>query len=233
MNLPMVSIISIRAMRRKQVSDPNLIQLSIFDIRPRKTKSPARSIEDMIRTCCACEKPFRAKQVSQRTCSLSCAAKAGKGAKANQAALEKMGLKKWSGAELEKLIELVGEFPFPDLYKAFTAWAEQNGFPIRSECTVKRRISILGFSRKPSFNHWTTGQLAGLLQINPVRVSRWIRKGWLKARKVDGAFLAISAVDFAEFYHQYQSRIKPLNPAAVEAILRKTRSHFYDRFEVF
>ncbi len=177
----------------------------------------------MIKVCPACQKPFLAKKAKQQSCSLSCAASLGKAQKASHASLAKFEKVLWSSAECEQLAKLAGEMPFPELYQCFSSWAKENNFPVRSEITVKRRISILGLSRKPIFDNWTPSELAKLLQTKEINVYRWIKKGWLKARKVQDAFWAVSATDFAEFCLNHPKQTKLLNPFVLHLIKDKAK----------
>jgi len=90
----------------------------------------------------------------------------------------KMGAK-WSEAEHEFLIGLLGEFPIPMAVQRYNQWATRNGFQWRTQSALRHRAHELGYSATSTGEWVTAHSVEKMLGIGKGVVSKWVARGWL------------------------------------------------------
>lgn len=152
------------------------------------------------RICPHCEKHFELvtkNGIYQRIhCSRSCAAKS--------TLSSRVGAQEWKKEEDVFLLSLVGKYQRLQIIEMWNDIATENGWPTRTEESVKihydRLCQKFKISRKSPTDNWTLRELARRLDIPPDRVERWIELG-LKYKTV-GKFsrlMSISRKNFKAF----------------------------------
>lgn len=89
----------------------------------------------------------------------------------------------WTDTEDEILRSMAGDTPWAFLPAAYRRWAKSQGLPYRSDAALSKRLVHHKCSRMPCGSWFTARGLAGLLEIDPKTVRRWVRSGWLPATK--------------------------------------------------
>jgi hypothetical protein len=93
-----------------------------------------------------------------------------------------MGHRHWSDEELEILMSLCGDMPWPMVTPAYNSQAKGRGYIERSETALRRKCDGLGLQRRSTGEWVTTGFVAQLMDVSNSTVQRWIANGWLKTR---------------------------------------------------
>ena len=94
----------------------------------------------------------------------------------------------WSQPEIDHLLELAGDLPFPMLCRRFNRMAALQGWPSRSPGSIRTAI-YRNQGSSYSVGEWITVAQAGLmLNGSSAMVRHWVRRGWLPAR----TFTAVS-----------------------------------------
>lgn len=90
---------------------------------------------------------------------------------------------RWTPAELNQLLSLVGDYPTVLIVARYRAWAKRRGYPERSAVAIDRRIRMGNASREPVGVWIQTGTLTQLLGVSYTTVDRWVRRGYVCAHK--------------------------------------------------
>ena len=88
-----------------------------------------------------------------------------------------MASKLWSPAELEMLLSLLGDLPWPMVVKTYNEWATRHGYLERTELGMRRKVEQHRLSRRPVGNYVTTGFVSKLLGVSHETPLRWLREG--------------------------------------------------------
>jgi hypothetical protein len=89
----------------------------------------------------------------------------------------------WTDEQKNYLLEIVGTDQLPQVMTKFRSHAKRHGWPERTDAAIKYALYGVAASARPEDDGWTAWGLAELLDIDPYRVSRWIRKGFLNTQK--------------------------------------------------
>lgn len=86
---------------------------------------------------------------------------------------------RWTAAEVDKLQELAGDYPWPAVPARFNVWARRNGLPERTELALCHRCEVEGFSRVCTGSFISTGAIRALTGAGWLTIQRWINTGEL------------------------------------------------------
>lgn len=103
----------------------------------------------------------------------------------------------WSDAEVQQLLELAGDMPFPLVQQQFNYWATKNGLPHRSRDSLAKKLNGLGGSRQPVGQWVGTGDVAKMLGKNKSTIQLWVRAGYVRRHKA-GPFSSIRRADLVK-----------------------------------
>lgn len=82
----------------------------------------------------------------------------------------------WTPPEDDMLTELVGDVPWPFVYRRYNAWAVRNGHSARSEDSLSCRCQDLNLKRPPIGEWVTTGHIQRTLRISENRIRVWLER---------------------------------------------------------
>lgn len=91
--------------------------------------------------------------------------------------------KRWTPAEINHLLSLVGDYPTALIVHHYQVWSALRGFPQRSDVAIDRRLRLEGVDREPIGVWIQTGTLTGLLGVSYTTVDRWVHRGYIRAHK--------------------------------------------------
>lgn len=92
-----------------------------------------------------------------------------------------MANKRWTEPELEMLLSLLGDMPWPMVVGHYNGWAERKGYVRRTELGMRRKVEEHRISRRPVGAWITTGLISQLLGVSQETPLRWLREGWISS----------------------------------------------------
>lgn len=115
----------------------------------------------------------------------------------------------WTEQEIAKFEQLVETWPMLELAALLN----------RSEVSLYNKASELGYSLQPTLDNYSFQRLADALRCSRATVTRWVRRGYLRARKVSERRWAIRSEDFASFYQNYPEKLVPYDPEVIRWLI--------------
>ncbi|MEB3320143.1 MAG: hypothetical protein VKI63_04300, partial [Cyanobium sp.] len=82
----------------------------------------------------------------------------------------------WSQPEVDRLVELVGDFPWPDVVSRYNKWARATGHPVRSSNALTCKANRLGAARIPVGRWITLALIHNTLGISHNCPARWVKR---------------------------------------------------------
>lgn len=79
----------------------------------------------------------------------------------------------WTPAEVESLLQLAGDVPYPVLSRCYNMWARRHGFPRRTPKAVVVKAQKCGATFTAVGSWLTTGGVARILGVRPSTVESW------------------------------------------------------------
>lgn len=89
--------------------------------------------------------------------------------------------KRWTDQELEILLSMLGDMPWPMVVTKYNAWAISQGYPERTELGMRRKVEGRRISRRPVGAWITTGLISQLLGVSQETPLRWLRDGYIRS----------------------------------------------------
>ena len=89
----------------------------------------------------------------------------------------------WTRTERAVLASFVGDYPWSLAIAHYRLWAQQNGFPERTDLALRLNCEARQISRRAQGSYLSTGLIVRALGIGWPVVQRWIQKGWLKPHR--------------------------------------------------
>lgn len=83
-------------------------------------------------------------------------------------------MKAWSKNEDSALALAAGDAPWPLVATAYNQWAAKNGYPVRSDMALMKRVEIRGWRRRAEGAWLTTGIIAKTLGLSYRGPEYWI-----------------------------------------------------------
>lgn len=87
--------------------------------------------------------------------------------------------RRYSPDEIENLERLVGEIPLGLLVRRHNAWAQQNGYPARTERAVHQFLKQRGLAIEPIGEFVRTSAILDALRCSQNVVEGWVARGWI------------------------------------------------------
>lgn len=94
-----------------------------------------------------------------------------------------MASKRWTPPELEALLSLLGDVPWPLVVERHNDWAKAHGYPERTELAMRQRVQQHRISRRPVGTWITTGLVCELLGVSGETPRRWLEDGYIPSMR--------------------------------------------------
>lgn len=134
--------------------------------------------------------------------------------------VRKTDRRQWSEAETNKLQELAGDYTIHDVVKRYNAWAVIEGYPRRTQSSIRQRAYRTQTSLKPRFETMTMRGLSQTIGISVQTVYGWYRKGWIKgSQKGEFREIYVTVEDFKAFAQKYPKYIRNVDPLTLKSML--------------
>ncbi|MCC5660344.1 hypothetical protein LC608_25875 [Nostoc sp. XA010] len=89
----------------------------------------------------------------------------------------------------------------------------------RTPIAIYLKLNSLGYSARPTLDNYSCKEIAQVLQLNFSTVTRWVKRGWLKATKRSARHYQIRRLHLKQFFENPPQSIKKRIAALdVEAI---------------
>lgn len=133
-----------------------------------------------------------------------------------------MNGKPWTQPELEYLLELAGDQPFPMLCRMYNRMAGKQGWPMRTPSGLSTAIYRYGSQRYTTGEWITINQANTMLNASDGMVRHWIKRGWITPRsysKSIKAFHYISRTDLRRLARERPQLFAGQSEATLTAVL--------------
>ncbi|MBC1221092.1 helix-turn-helix domain-containing protein [Nostoc sp. UCD121] len=127
---------------------------------------------------------------------------------------------KWTGEELI-IIETKAEIY---TIKQIASILKRRGYQ-RTPFAIYLKLNNLGYSARPTLDNYSCKEIAQVLQLNFSTVTRWVKRGWLKATRRSARHYQIRKWDLKQFFdnppQSIKKRIAALDVEAINYLLGK------------
>ena len=125
---------------------------------------------------------------------------------------------KWSDEELA-IIEVKAEIY---TIKQIGSSLKRRGFS-RTPVAIYLKLNSLGYSARPTLDNYSCQEIAQVLQLNFSTVTRWVKRGWLKATRRSARHYQIRRWHLKQFFdnppQSIKKRIAALDVEAINYLL--------------
>lgn len=125
---------------------------------------------------------------------------------------------KWTDEELA-IIEAKAEVY---TVKQIASILKRRGY-YRTPVAIFLKLNSLGYSVRPTLDNYSCQEIAQVLQLNFSTVTRWVKRGWLKATKRSARHYQIRRWHLKQFFdnppQSIKKRITSLDPEAINYLL--------------
>ncbi|MBD2468828.1 hypothetical protein H6G90_14415 [Nostoc sp. FACHB-145] len=93
----------------------------------------------------------------------------------------------------------------------------------RTVSAVKSKMQSLGYSTRPTLDNYSCREIAKNLRLHSNTVARWVRLGWLKAKKRSVSCYQVKSRDLKQFFKNpplsIKKRIAAIDPQVVRYLV--------------
>ncbi|MHC5770586.1 MAG: MerR family transcriptional regulator [Nostoc sp.] len=125
---------------------------------------------------------------------------------------------KWTDEELT-IIEAKAEVY---TVKQIASILKRRGYQ-RTPVAIYLKLNNLGYSARPTLDNYSCQEIAQVLQLNFSTVTRWVKRGWLKATRRSARHYQVRKWHLKQFFENppqsIKKRITSLDPEAINYLL--------------
>ncbi|MFW9259856.1 MULTISPECIES: helix-turn-helix domain-containing protein [unclassified Nostoc] len=125
---------------------------------------------------------------------------------------------KWTDEELA-IIEAKAEVY---TIKQISSILKRRGYQ-RTPIAIYLKLNSLGYSARPTLDNYSCQEIAQVLQLNFSTVTRWVKRGWLKATRRSARHYQIRRWHLKQFFENppqsIKKRIAALDTEAINYLL--------------
>lgn len=125
---------------------------------------------------------------------------------------------RWTKEELATLEEMAEMFTVKQI--AFRL--KRRGY-YRTELAIACKLYALGYSTRPTLDNYSCSEIAKNLCLHPTTITKWVRQGWLKAKKRSVHCYQVRSQDLKQFFQNppasIRKRIAAIDPQVISYLV--------------
>ncbi|MBD2504665.1 MerR family transcriptional regulator [Anabaena azotica] len=126
--------------------------------------------------------------------------------------------RRWTEAELITLEQMAETYTVKQI--AFRL--KRRGY-YRSELAITYKLYTLGYSTRPTLDNYSCREIAKNLCLHPTTITKWVRQGWLKAKKRSIHCYQVRSKDLKRFFQNppasIRKRIAAIDPQVISYLV--------------
>jgi hypothetical protein len=125
---------------------------------------------------------------------------------------------RWAEQEIETLHEMAEMYSLEQI--AFRL--KRRGY-YRTELAIACKLYALGYSTRPTLDNYSCSEIAKNLCLHPTTITKWVRQGWLKAKKRSIHCYQVRSQDLKRFFQNppqsIRKRIMAIDPQVISYLV--------------